>query len=118
MLPEHGAGRGGDHKLVVSNTGEGGPPRENKTLEAEAESSSAHNVTIGVSFGATRLLSLRHLQSGAEFGFEQHDGDLFAFTTPVNSAFQHGILADRIRGGARISVIFWGRVSAAGERLI
>ncbi len=73
-----------------------------------------HNVTVGISLGGARSLVFHHLESEAEFSFLQEDGDLFAFTTPVNSAFQHGILKERtasmLGGGPRISVVFWGRV--------
>eukprot|EP00392_Amoebophrya_sp_AT5.2_P004530 g4538.t1 len=75
-----------------------------------------HNVTIGVSFGATRSLAFKHLKTGREFSFEQHDGDLFAFTTPVNSTFQHSIPLERQVTDPRISLIFWGRVK--DEKLI
>ncbi|CAD7951392.1 unnamed protein product [Amoebophrya sp. A120] len=69
-----------------------------------------HNVTIGVSFGATRTLAFKHLKTSREFSFPQHDGDLFAFTTPVNSVFQHSIPIEKNVYGSRISLIFWGRV--------
>jgi len=69
----------------------------------------AHNCTIGVSLGGTRTLLFRHLQSGREFRFPQGDGDLFAFTTPVNSTFQHAIPQERATA-PRMSIIFWGRM--------
>jgi len=69
----------------------------------------AHNCTIGISLGAPRSLVFKHLESGQEFKFVQGHGDLFAFTTPVNSTFQHAILSEPVTG-PRISLIFWGRV--------
>ncbi|CAD7975795.1 unnamed protein product [Amoebophrya sp. A25] len=69
-----------------------------------------HNVTIGISLGATRTLAFKHLKTGRSFSFPQNDGDLFAFTTPVNSAFQHAIPLEPHVAGPRISLIFWGRV--------
>lgn len=88
------------------------------TILNTEEATLPHNVTIGVSLGGVRNLVFHHLKSGAEFRFPQYDGDLFAFTTPVNSTFQHGILKERVppQEGARISVIFWGRVD--GEKLL
>jgi len=52
-------------------------------------------------------------RTGLEFAFPQSNGDVFAFTEPVNSAFQHCV--PRCPGGAsaagpRISVILWGRL--------
>merc|ERR1719436_2047485 len=75
----------------------------------------AHNVTIGASFGAARELRFRHLETGLEFSFPQGNGDVFAFTEPVNSAFQHCIprRAPAASVGPRISVILWGRVGVS-----
>ena len=77
-------------------------------------------MTVGLSLGGARSLVFHHLKSDAEFSFLQEDGDLFAFTTSVNSAFQHGSLKERtaslLDGGPRISVVFWGRVDQ--ERLL
>merc|ERR1712032_1122104 len=72
----------------------------------------AHNATVGASFGARRELRFRHLETGSEFGFSQGNGDVFAFTEPVNSAFQHSIPRHLPAAsiGPRISVILWGRV--------
>jgi len=71
-----------------------------------------HNVTVGVSFGASRELRFKHLQTGLEFAFPQGNGDVFAFTEPVNSAFQHCVpqCLPASSVGPRISVILWGRV--------
>ncbi|CAE7264593.1 unnamed protein product, partial [Symbiodinium sp. KB8] len=73
---------------------------------AAAGSTAAHDVTIGASFGAPRELRFKHLETGLEFGFPQTNGDVFAFTEPVNSAFQHCIprLLPASSVGPRISV--------------
>jgi len=73
---------------------------------------SAHNVTVGASFGASRELRFKHLQTELEFCFPQGNGDVFAFTEPVNSAFQHSVprCTPASSAGPRISVILWGRV--------
>merc|ERR1712151_58280 len=80
--------------------------------EVAAATSSAHNVTVGASFGAPRELRFRHLQTELEFSFPQGNGDVFAFTEPVNSAFQHCVprSTPAAAAGPRISVILWGRV--------
>merc|ERR1712091_679050 len=77
---------------------------------------SAHNVTVGASFGAGRELRFKHLETGLEFGFPQGNGDVFAFTEPVNSAFQHCIpkKLPAALAGPRISVILWGRTESHG----
>eukprot|EP00929_Paragymnodinium_shiwhaense_P102723 TRINITY_DN65946_c0_g1_i1.p1 TRINITY_DN65946_c0_g1~~TRINITY_DN65946_c0_g1_i1.p1 ORF type:complete len:367 (+),score=63.07 TRINITY_DN65946_c0_g1_i1:78-1178(+) len=75
-----------------------------------------HNVTVGASFGDQRELRFRHLDTEVEFSFPQLNGDVFAFTEPVNSAFQHCIprLASAASAGPRISVILWGRTEKTG----
>eukprot|EP00928_Gymnodinium_smaydae_P031419 TRINITY_DN23060_c0_g1_i1.p1 TRINITY_DN23060_c0_g1~~TRINITY_DN23060_c0_g1_i1.p1 ORF type:complete len:376 (-),score=27.93 TRINITY_DN23060_c0_g1_i1:116-1150(-) len=80
------------------------------------EEAEAHNATVGVSFGDSRELRFKHLQTGLEFSFPQHNGDVFAFTEPVNSAFQHCIPRKSPAGsvGPRISVIVWGRTNTPG----
>mmetsp|Transcript_69926 Transcript_69926/g.130679 ORF Transcript_69926/g.130679 Transcript_69926/m.130679 type:complete len:363 (-) Transcript_69926:35-1123(-) len=84
--------------------------------QGEEDGPLPHNVTVGVSFGESRELRFRHLQTGMEFAFPQANGDVFAFTEPVNSAFQHCVPqclpANSV--GPRISVILWGRVSEGG----
>mmetsp|Transcript_36043 Transcript_36043/g.81426 ORF Transcript_36043/g.81426 Transcript_36043/m.81426 type:complete len:371 (+) Transcript_36043:65-1177(+) len=84
-----------------------------KSHGEEEDTPLPHNVTVGVSFGEPRELRFRHLQTGMEFSFPQANGDVFAFTEPVNSAFQHCV-PQRLPAnsvGPRISVILWGRVS-------
>merc|ERR1711877_20471 len=78
--------------------------------------SAAHNVTVGVSFGAQRELRFRHLETELEFSFPQGNGDVFAFTEPVNSAFQHCVPRKLPASsvGPRISIILWGRTEGDG----
>merc|ERR1712183_1127857 len=75
-----------------------------------------HNITVGASFGDDRELRFKHLETGLEFGFPQSNGDVFAFTEPVNSAFQHCVpkKAPPASVGPRISVILWGRTDSHG----
>jgi len=87
-------------------------PQGNRMTAAGVSEDSAHNVTVGVSLGASRELRFKHLDSGMEFAFPQGNGDVFAFTTPVNSAFQHAVprAFPTKSVGPRISVIVWGHV--------
>merc|ERR1711862_1075497 len=64
---------------------------EGNRMTASGEAPCPHNVTVGASFGDARELRFKHLETGMEFGFPQNNGDVFAFTEPVNSAFQHCI---------------------------
>merc|ERR1712008_635540 len=87
--------------------------------DAGAAVAEPHNVTVGASFGAERELRFKHLQTSVEFGFPQLNGDVFAFTEPVNSAFQHSVprCATAAAAGPRISLILWGRIDRPGGPL-
>lgn len=76
------------------------------------ENARPHNIAIGASFGDERELRFHHLKSEAEFSFPQREGDIFAFTSPVNTAFQHAVLKANRRVSGRISVILWGHVDS------
>mmetsp|Transcript_25815 Transcript_25815/g.65085 ORF Transcript_25815/g.65085 Transcript_25815/m.65085 type:complete len:327 (-) Transcript_25815:378-1358(-) len=68
--------------------------------------------TVGVSFGAERMLEFVHDDcADFKFGFPQRNGDLFAFTDVVNSKFKHGVpkVPNGEKRGPRISIIGWGR---------
>eukprot|EP00039_Didymoeca_costata_P026336 m.15740 g.15740 ORF g.15740 m.15740 type:complete len:319 (+) comp5477_c0_seq1:75-1031(+) len=66
--------------------------------------------TVGASFGATRSLEFKHVGSEQIFGFPQNNGDVFAFTTKVNTQFQHGVPKETtLKTGPRFSIIAWGR---------
>lgn len=57
-------------------------------------------------------------RTGLEFAFPQSNGDVFAFTDDVNSAFQHAVPRGARRVGPRISVILWGRLVEGGAGLL
>jgi len=107
-----------------SDSGPGSPvmpigpakPTDSLAKGHEAEAAEAHNVTVGASFGAPRDLRFKHLETSLEFGFPQGNGDVFAFTEPVNSAFQHCIpqKLPAASVGPRISIILWGRTEGDG----
>lgn len=68
------------------------------------------DLTVGASFGATRSLVFKHVGSERQFGFPQQNGDIFAFTTKVNTQFMHGVPKEtELRTGPRFSIIAWGR---------
>ncbi len=76
--------------------------------------------TVGASFGSTRELAFKHVASGQIFSFPQGNGDIFAFDSEVNKAFQHGV--PKMKGGEekgagpRFSIIAWGRRRTLNER--
>lgn len=78
------------------------------------------NITIGVSFGATRELAFRHVNKrnrnnkGAVLSLVCPHGSVYAFARDVNIEFQHGVLAplDSAPVGDRVSIIVWGETRA------
>ena len=68
------------------------------------------NITVGVSFGASRLLVFEHIETQQRFNFPQENGDCFAFTKEVNTTFRHAIPRQAGATG-RISVTACGKLS-------
>jgi hypothetical protein len=67
------------------------------------------NFTAGASFGDSRELVFIHEATGKKFSFPQNNGDIFAFTSDINSKFLHGVPKTNIKIGPRFSIILWGR---------
>eukprot|EP01034_Spumella_vulgaris_P022266 gene22266-28380_t len=69
------------------------------------------NITVGVSFGATRELSFLNAKNGTRIYFPQTNGMMFAFGRDVNINWKHGINAlpeEEHNGKGRISIVLWG----------
>jgi alkylated DNA repair dioxygenase AlkB len=73
--------------------------------------------TVGISLGQNRALEFLHEPSNRKFSFPQHNGDCFAFTSDVNTRFQHGVPKSSDPScGDRFSIIVWGRRRKITER--
>eukprot|EP01038_Epipyxis_sp_PR26KG_P010839 gene10839-14550_t len=69
------------------------------------------NITVGVSFGATRELAFLNAANGTKIYFPQTNGMLFSFGRDVNINWKHGINAlpdEQQDGHGRVSIILWG----------
>lgn len=66
------------------------------------------NFTIGASFGASRSLSFKHIETGITFEIPQKNGDIFAFDFNINKIFMHGVPISKYNVGERFSIIAWG----------
>lgn len=62
---------------------------------------------MGASFGASRALVFKAVQSEQQFSFPQNNGDVFAFDSRVNKQFQHGVPKVTGKSGPRFSIIAW-----------
>lgn len=69
------------------------------------------NFTVGISLGASRKISFKHVETKHCFDFPQNNGDIFAFDDVINKNFMHGIppgIKNTSISGERISIIMWG----------
>lgn len=74
------------------------------------------DVTVGVSFGATRELAFLHALNGTLAYFPQTNGMLFSFGRDVNIKWKHGVNAvplEQRDGRGRISIILFGKLRRA-----
>lgn len=69
------------------------------------------NITIAVSFGATRDVAFEHAKTRTKLSMPIGDCQAYVFNKDVNIDWRHGILQDKnVRDEGRISIIVWGRV--------
>ena len=76
------------------------------------------NITVGISFGATRELGFMNATSRQKIYFPQTNGMLFTFGRDVNIRWKHGINALHEKdqdGKGRISIILWGLTKVIEE---
>ena len=64
--------------------------------------------TMGASFGSTRSLSFKHVETKTMFEIPQKNGDIFAFDSNINKLFMHGVPKVQHTVGERFSIIAWG----------
>ena len=93
-------------------------PFHHDSAAFNAERAKNQNITVGISFGATRELAFLHAKTGTKIYFPQTNGMLFAFGRDVNILWKHGVNAlsqDKQDGKGRISIILWGQAPDAIE---
>lgn len=93
-------------------------PFHHDSAAFNAQRAKNQNCTIGISFGASRELALRHAKTGELLYFPQTNGMLFFFGRDANIVWQHGInaLPEKEQDGkGRISIILWGWCNKAFE---
>lgn len=68
------------------------------------------NITIAVSFGATRDVAFEHAKHRTKISMPIGDRQAYVFNKDVNIEWRHGILQEKTnREEGRISVIVWGK---------
>lgn len=67
------------------------------------------NITIGMTFGATRTASFQHLHTKSRIDIPLSDGSVYIFCKQVNIDWMHGIVQEpELKKDGRISIIIWG----------
>lgn len=77
----------------------------------DEEKAKIQNITIGVSFGATRDIAFEHAKSKNTISFPLINGMVYGFSKQVNIDWRHGIPQihpDNFSNDGRISIIVWG----------
>lgn len=86
-------------------------PFHHDSAAFNADRAKNQNITVGVSFGATRELSFLHAKTGDKIYFPQTNGMMFSFGRDVNINWKHAVNAlppEEQDGKGRISIILWG----------
>ena len=86
-------------------------PFHHDSAAFNAQRARNQNITVGVSFGATRELAFLSAKTGEKIYFPQSNGMLFAFGRDVNIKWKHAVNAlpqEEHDGKGRISIILWG----------
>eukprot|EP01039_Chlorochromonas_danica_P008372 gene8373-9227_t len=107
-------------------------PFHHDSAAFNAERAKNQNITVGVSFGATRELAFLHAHNNTKVYFPQVNGALFSFGRDANISWKHGVNAlteeeraiEQAHGEplceegipvGRISIILWGQCERVQE---
>ena len=67
------------------------------------------NITVAVTFGATRSASFKHLNTKTRIDVPLENGSVYVFNKQVNIDWMHGITQEKEKcDDGRISIILWG----------
>lgn len=81
------------------------------------DKAATQNITIGITFGATRSITFQHAKSKNKVEFPLPNGFVYAFAKDVNILWRHGIPPSREAGGGRISIIAWGFTTQTEKKI-
>lgn len=107
-------------------------PFHHDSAAFNAQRAKNQNITVGVSFGATRELAFLHAHNNTKVYFPQVNGALFSFGRDANISWKHGVnalteeerAAEQAHGEplceegipvGRISIILWGQCERVQE---
>lgn len=88
-------------------------PYHRDAAAIDSKKAKTQNITIGMTFGATRTASFQHLHTKTRIDFPLSNGSVYIFCKQVNVDWMHGIVQEpEYHKDGRISIIIWGK---AGE---
>jgi hypothetical protein len=87
-------------------------PYHHDAAAIDPKKAKTQNLTVGVSFGATRDASFEHAKTKTTIDFPLTNGSVYCFGPTVNVEWRHGIPQnkDKDNSGERISIIAWSWV--------
>lgn len=86
-------------------------PFHHDAAAVDPNKAKTQNVTVSVSFGATRDITFQHAKSGNTVSFPLGDGFQYTFARQVNVDWKHGVPQvhpDDAHNRGRISIVMWG----------
>lgn len=87
-------------------------PMHHDQAALRRDSAETQNITVAVSFGATREVAFEHATNATVVSVPHGDGWVYAFTKDTNINWRHGILKEtNVRNVGRISIIVWAQKS-------
>lgn len=85
-------------------------PYHHDAAALKEDKAKEQNITIAVSFGATRDVAFEHAKRRTKTSIQIGDCQAYVFNKDVNIEWRHGILQEKnTRDEGRISIIVWGK---------
>ncbi|MBA43122.1 MAG: hypothetical protein CMF62_03820 [Magnetococcales bacterium] len=87
-------------------------PFHHDAAAVDKRKAKTQNLTIGISFGATREIAFENNYSKTRIAFPMNDCFVYAFGKDVNIKWKHGIPQlppNKQNNSGRISIIIWGK---------
>jgi hypothetical protein len=91
-------------------------PYHHDAAAVKEDKARTQNITVGVSFGATRDVAFQHAKTRTTVFIPLKDGYVYTFGKDVNIEWRHGIpQVKEFNEKGRISIIAWGKVTVSDE---
>ena len=86
-------------------------PYHRDAAAIDSQKAKTQDVTVAITFGATRTASFQHMRTKTRIDFPLPNGSVYVFHKQVNLDWMHGIIQEETpRQEGRISIIVWGKM--------